>query len=316
MITLTYRKNEKVNTTSNINAILKIPRSDFLWLDIMNVSEQEKLLFKESFGINLKLHKKKKIRHSFRFIEKENELIINSSLLIKEGKDLISRPVTFILENDLLISHHNIQHLSFDEVYEEIKNEKCSKLSGKLIFLKIFEKILEFDIDIIESITSDIVDLSNKITIKEDLNEDLIYDITNLQEVLISIRRNVIDKQRVLSSIFKNDSFSKKILQKHIGIIEKDINSILDYTSFDFERLEYLQDTLMGLINMRQNTVMKIFTIVSVIFLPPTLIASIYGMNFADMPELKIQYAYPIAILIMVLVSLFALFIFKRKRWI
>jgi len=150
----------------------------------------------------------------------------------------------------------------------------------------------------------------------EDLDEDLIYRITSLQEMLIRIRSNIIDKQRVISSIYKTDNFSNKELKKHITIIEKDISSILDYTSFDFERLEYLQDTLMGLINLRQNVIMKIFTIVSVIFLPPTLIASIYGMNFANMPELKVEYAYPIALLIMILVSLLALFIFKHKKWI
>ncbi len=316
MIKLSYRKNDKINTTSNFNEIVKISKDDFVWVDVLNISEQEKLQFIEVFGIKLQSPKKKKIRHSFRYIEKENALIINTGLLSSEVDGLISKPVTFILEDNFIISYHNISHLSFDELYSEIKNKDCSSLYGRLIFLNIFEKILEFDIDIIENITNDIVELSNKITIKEELDEDLIYKITSLQEMLIHIRSNIIDKQRVVSSIYKSQYFSKGELQKHISLIEKDINSILDYTSFDFERLEYLQDTLMGLINLRQNVIMKIFTIVSVIFLPPTLIASIYGMNFADMPELKIQYAYPVAITIMILVSLLALFIFKRKRWI
>jgi len=316
MIKLTYRKNDKVNTTSNFNEIVKISKDDFIWVDVLNLSEQEKLQLFETFNVRFQIPKKKKIRHSFRFIEKENEILINTGLLKNETNNLTSKPVTFILKDNFLISYHNILHLSFDEIYAEIKNENCSKLYGRLIFLKIFEKILEFDIDIIENITSDIVELSNQITVKEDLDEDLIYRITSLQEMLIRIRSNIIDKQRVISSIYKTDNFSNKELKKHITIIEKDISSILDYTSFDFERLEYLQDTLMGLINLRQNVIMKIFTIVSVIFLPPTLIASIYGMNFANMPELKVEYAYPIALLIMILVSLLALFIFKHKKWI
>jgi len=130
------------------------------------------------------------------------------------------------------------------------------------------------------------------------------------------VRRNIIDKERVIISIAKSDLFLKKGLQKQISILEKDLHSILDYISFDFERLEYLQDTLMGLINLRQNIIMKIFTIVSVIFLPPTLIASIYGMNFQDMPELKFPYAYPIALSAMAVLSLMALYYFKRKKWI
>ncbi len=316
MITLTYKENEIIHTTTNIDKVLKVPKSNFLWLDVFSISEEEKLVFVQNFNINLKLPKKKRIRHSFRFIEKENELMVNTGILIKKGSRLVSKPVTFFLEDNFLVSYHNIKHLSFKEVYAEIKLADQSKLSGKLVFLRILEKILEFDIDIIENITGDIAELNHKITIGEGLDENMIHEITSLQEVLIGLRRNIIDKQRVLSSISKSDYFSKKILQKHLAIIEKDIHSILDYSSFDFERLESLQDTLMGLINMRQNVIMKIFTIVSVIFLPPTLIASIYGMNFADMPELNIPNAYPIAVTIMVFVSLLSLLIFKLKKWI
>ncbi len=316
MIKLLYKKNDKIYTTSNFNEIVKISKDDFIWVDILSISEQEKLQLFATFNVHFQIPKKKKIRHSFRFIEKETEILINTGLLIKGDNSLLSKPITFILKDNFLISYHKILHLSFDEVYKEIINENCSKLYGKFVFLKIFEKILEFDIDIIENITNDIVELSNKITKKEDLDEELIYKITSLQEMLIRIRSNIIDKQRVISSINRSEYFSNKELRKHVAIIEKDMISILDYTSFDFERLEYLQDTLMGLINLRQNVIMKIFTIVSVIFLPPTLIASIYGMNFAVMPELKIQYAYPVALAIMIFVSLFALFIFKRKKWI
>ncbi len=158
--------------------------------------------------------------------------------------------------------------------------------------------------------------MSKQINSKENLDEDLIYTITTLQDRLIVIRRNIIDKQRVILSLSKTDHFTKSNKLKIITVIEKDIQSILDYISFDFERLEYLQNTLMGLINLRQNIIMKIFTIVSVIFLPPTLIASIYGMNFQNMPELNFQYAYPVAITVMAILSLLALYYFKRKKWI
>ena len=316
MITLSYRKNEKVHITSDMEEILKVPKSDFLWLDSLQISEKEKSEISKGFDINLKLPDKRKIRHSFRFIEEGNRLIVNTRLLNHEKKKVSSKPISFILEDDFLISYHNISHLSYNDVYDELNKSDIFKKNGRLIFLKILEKILGYDVDIIEKITGDIVKLSKKITIKEHLNEDLIYDITNLHEMLIVVRRNIMDKQQVVYSLSKNKSFSKKSLQNNISIIEKDIHSILGYISFDFERLEYLQDTLMGLINLRQNVIMKVFTIVSVIFLPPTLIASIYGMNFQDMPELNFPHAYPIAITIMISLSLLALFYFKLKKWI
>jgi magnesium transporter len=316
MITLAYKKNDEIRTTSDLEEILKIPKEDFVWLDVLDATDEEKEKIKNTFGIKLILLKKRRIRHSFRFIENENNIIINTRLLHTDKKTLYSKPISFTIEDDYLVSYHNIDHLSYSDVYTELDHTDISNANGRLVFLRILGKILEYDIDIIEKITGNIVKLSKKVTLKEDLREDLIYDITDLQEQLILVRRNIIDKHRVVLSVSKNDDFSKKHLQKLITVIEKDINSILDYISFDFERLEYIQNTLMGLINLRQNLIMKIFTIVSVIFLPPTLIASIYGMNFQNMPELNFPYAYPISLSIIISLSILALYYFKRKKWI
>jgi len=316
MVTLVYKKEDKFYTTTDLKEILEISRSDFLWLDLLNISEEGKTTFEDKFKVKLDLLSKKKVRHSFRFAESEDQIKINTRLLHRDGKNLVGKPILFVLMDNFLISNHKIPHLSYDDIYSEIELLNASQLDGKRILLKILGKVLEYDIDIIEDVTNRIVKLSKKITTQSNLDESLIYDITSLQEQLIRIRRNVIDKERVIVSISKSEHFIKKGLQKQIFILEKDLHSILDYISFDFERLEYIQDTLMGLINLKQNVIMKIFTIVSVIFLPPTLIASIYGMNFPDMPELKFPHAYPIAISVMATLSLLALFYFKRKKWI
>jgi magnesium transporter len=90
----------------------------------------------------------------------------------------------------------------------------------------------------------------------------------------------------------------------------------LDHTTFNSERLEYLQDTFLGLINIEQNKIIKIFTVASVIFMPPTLIASIYGMNFRTFPELQWKYGYLFAILLMLLSSFTTLYLFRKKKWL
>ncbi len=316
MVTLVYKKEDSLLTTTDLKEILEIPRNDFLWLDLLKISDEEKITFEDQFKVKLDLLSKKKVRHSYRFIESEDQIRINTRLLHRDGKNLVGKPILFVLMDDFLISNHKIPHLSYDDIYKEIELLNVSQLDGKRILLKVLGKVLEYDIDTIEDVTNRIVKLSKKITTQSNLDESLIYDITSLQEQLILVRRNIIDKERVIVSISKSDHFLKKGLQKQIFILEKDLHSILDYISFDFERLEYIQDTLMGLINLKQNVIMKIFTIVSVIFLPPTLIASIYGMNFHDMPELQFPHAYPIAISVMAILSLLALFYFKRKEWI
>ena len=101
-----------------------------------------------------------------------------------------------------------------------------------------------------------------------------------------------------------------------LRIMIKDIGSLIEHNKFAFERLEYLQDTFMGLVNIEQNRIIKIFTVATVAFMPPTLIASIYGMNFARMPELSWDYGYIFAICLMILSSVVTLVYFKKRNWL
>ena len=129
------------------------------------------------------------------------------------------------------------------------------------------------------------------------------------------LRQNLLDKQRMVSAMLRSEHFPKDCLDR-LRLMIKDVNSLMDHTSFSFDRLEYLQDTFLGLINIEQNRIIKIFTVASVIFLPPTVIASLYGMNFSHMPEYSWRYGYPFAVLLMVLSSLVTLYFFRRKGWL
>jgi len=178
----------------------------------------------------------------------------------------------------------------------------------------LLETRVEFDADMIENMTQKITQLSNSLTLQE-ADEELLSEIKNLQEKTMLLRENIIDKQRVVSSMLRSE-FIPAELQPKLTIIIKDINSLLEHIRFSFDRLDYLQDTFLGYVNIEQNKIIKIFTIVSVIFMPPTLIASIYGMNFAFMPELDKKWGYPSAILFMVLSSLIILYYFKKRKWL
>ena len=136
-----------------------------------------------------------------------------------------------------------------------------------------------------------------------------------MQERVMHLRENIIDKHRVVSSILRSDLIPSD-LKPRLSMVIKDINTLIEHTKFGFDRLDYLQDTFLGLVNIEQNKIIKIFTLVSVIFTPPTLIASLYGMNFKYMPELNWEYGYLFAIGLMLLVSGLTLFYFKRRNWL
>jgi magnesium transporter len=131
----------------------------------------------------------------------------------------------------------------------------------------------------------------------------------------MTLREGIIDKQRVLSAFMRSTLFPED-RKDRLKIILKDISSLLEYTSFNFERLEYLQNTLMNLITLEQNQIIKIFTVFSIVFLPPTLIASIFGMNFSLIPGLESPAGFWVSIGLMGLSSLGIIAYFRNKHWI
>jgi magnesium transporter len=172
----------------------------------------------------------------------------------------------------------------------------------------------EFELDDTTKIT--IKDgLVQKINYDNKLDEKLLLRINENQDLTMSLREALFDKQRVLSSLLRNEDLMLDSYNR-LRIIIKDINSLIEHANFNFTRLEYLQNSFLGLLNIEQNKVIKTFTVVSLVFMPPTLIASIYGMNFHLMPELSSEFGYPIALCLMFISSIIPLAIFKRKKWL
>ena len=139
------------------------------------------------------------------------------------------------------------------------------------------------------------------------------------------LRENIFDRQRVLSGILRSERFPNDIYPR-LQLMIKDVNSLINHADFSFQRLDYIQDAALGLINIEQNEIVKIFSVAAVVFLPATLIASIYGMNFNVMPELQWQitldsgYQIPVgylfAIFLMLLCSGLTIWYFKYKKWL
>ena len=253
------------------------------------------------------------IEISSRYIQTEDSIVANSNFLLDSFQ---SEPVSFILKNGILVSVRDVELKSFNETVKKIFVNTRSFPTGYHVLVTLLETRVEYDADMIEDTTEQITNLSKTMsTNSDDLDEDILIQIKDLQEKVMILRQNIIDKQRVVSNILKCNFFPEE-LRPRLTMIIKDINSLFEYTRFGFDRLDYLQDTFLGLVNIQQNKIVKIFTIVSVIFLPPTLIASMYGMNFDFMPELHWQYGYPFAILLMIGFAGAVLLYFRWKKLI
>lgn len=309
-----YKENDKIRIARELNILKKIDKKDIIWIDLLDVKEEVESELEQFLKIYIQEDEEiEEIEMSSRYIQTDDSIVANSNFL-QENFDV--EPVSFIIKNGILVSVRDVELNSFNDTVKKMFVNTRNFPTGYHVLVALMETRVEYDADMIEDTTDAITSLSDQITKASDsVDEDVLIQIKDLQEKVTIIRQNIMDKQRVISNIMKCDFFPQD-LQPRLTMIIKDINSLFEYTRFGFDRLDYLQDTFLGLVNIEQNKIIKIFTVVNVIFLPPTLVASMYGMNFDFMPELHWKFGYLFAIALMFFFTGFILLIFKFKKWL
>jgi len=317
MLRIYYKKNTRLAKESDVELLRDIPMDSLVWVDLQNPTIEEKVTIETYFDIKYSSEEEsQEIESSSRFSEVDNEIIINSNFLSISQNGFEYSPVSMILEKGILFTYRDDDLKTFGESVKKIKANPTLYVNGYQILSTILETCIDQDADLIEGIAKEIAELNKSLkTTNEKVDEDDLLKISSLQNDNMMLRENIIDKQRMISALMKSSTFP----QEFMGVLRlmiKDISSLLEHNKFAFERLEYLQDTFLGLINIEQNRIIKIFTVATVAFMPPTLIASIYGMNFNNMPELSWKYGYVLAIILMFASSFGTLIYFKKKRWL
>lgn len=308
-----YKDSEKIKVSKTLNILQSIDKKNIIWIDLLDVSDKTENLLEGFLKIDIQEDEEmEEIEMSSRYIQTDDSIVANSNFL---RNDFEVEPVNFIVKNNILVTTRGVELGSFNETVKKMFVNTRNFPTGYHVLVSLMETRVEKDADMIEDTTDMITNLSSEINTSDHVDEDVLIQIKDLQEKVTIIRQNIMDKQRVISNFLKCDFFPSE-LQPRLTMIIKDINSLFDYTRFGFDRLDYLQDTFLGLVNIEQNKIIKIFTVVNVIFLPPTLVASMYGMNFTNMPELSWKLGYPFAILLMIVFTLVILLIFRIKKWL
>lgn len=316
MVTIFVRGDNKIIQETELDLLDELGFDDIIWIDMTNPSLKEKKAIENFLHVNLATRQQaEEIESSSRYFESESTIMANSNFLIQDDDEFTYEAVSFIVKEGILVTVKNIELKVFsDTIRKFLLNNKAFPTSFHLM-VAILETRIDLDADMVEIIAKEIAKVSKEITLSGNVDEEVLLDINQLQENSMLLRENIIDKQRVLSGILKSERFPNDLYPK-VTIMLKDVGSLINHTDFSFERLEYLQNTFLGLINIEQNKIIKIFTVVSVVFMPPTLIASVYGMNFKILPELEWKYGYLFAILFMIASSTGFLLMFKKKKWL
>ncbi|MBQ2027369.1 MAG: magnesium and cobalt transport protein CorA [Alistipes sp.] len=327
MITIYLKQYNKIIRNADTDLFDDLGFDDILWVDMVQPTIKEQKAVENFMEISLQTKQQvEEIESTSKYSETENAIISNSNFFVPTGDSFEVEPVSFILSNEgVLVSVRQADMRTFREAEKRLQMNYRSFSTGYHILISLLEVRIDFDADLVEMVGRQVSSLSKGINKEDSIDKAVIHRINTLQERTMILRENIFDRQRILSGILRSERFPNDIYPR-LQLMIKDVNSLISHTDFSFQRLDYIQDSALGLINIEQNEVVKIFSVAAVVFMPATLVASIYGMNFRVMPELEWVYTLPngfdlplgyiFAIGLMVLASGLTMGYFRYKKWL
>jgi magnesium transporter len=305
----------------NIETRTDLERAAPIWVDLTDPTDEERDWVRSIYGVTLPDEDEvKDIEASARYYEADNgDLHLRSDFLL-EVEDDKSRVVTvaFILAKNLLFSMHNDDLPVFRLVRMRARSRPGSIGDFKDVLLDLYATDVEYSADALEGIYQNLEEVSHSVLQKDVSDQDaadLLNAMAREEDLNGRIRRNMMDTRRAVSFMMRGRLFSADQFDDARQIL-RDIESLDGHTAFLFDKINFLMDATVGFININQNKIIKIFSVASVAFLPPTLIASIYGMNFRWLPELDWNWGYPFALLLMVASAITPFWYFRRRGWL
>ncbi|MDL2338731.1 MAG: magnesium/cobalt transporter CorA [Pseudomonadota bacterium] len=291
-----------------------------VWVDLDAPTVEEKGWIAQHFGVTIPDDAvDDDLEESARFYEEDNgELHIRSDFLIDDDETPRNVRVAFILFKNVLFSVHGEELPVFRLLRLRARRIPALIEDAKDVLLKLYDADAEYSADALEGIYDALEKVSQRV-LKEDVNDAMAAEalsaIAKEEDLNGRIRRNVMDTRRAVSFMMRSRLLNAEQFEEARQIM-RDIDSLDSHTTFLFDKINFLMNATVGFININQNKIIKLFSVASVALLPPTLIASIYGMNFKSIPELDWAWGYPYAIALMV-ASVAAPFIyFRRKGWL
>ncbi|SIQ36293.1 magnesium/cobalt transporter CorA [Pseudacidovorax sp. RU35E] len=311
-----------------IESLEELSRFQPIWVDLESPSPDEKRWVKQYYGLSIPEDvTDEDIEESARFYEEDNgDLHVRSDFLIADADEPRSVRVAFILNQHnaelksrgVLFSIHDEDVPVFRLLRMRARRAPGLIEDAKEVLLKLFDADAEYSADTLEGIYDEL-EAAGNLVLKGNVSDEIAGEVLGLiarQEDLNGrIRRNVMDTRRAVSFMMRSRMLNADQFEEARQIL-RDIESLDSHTAFLFDKINFLMDATVGFININQNKIIKIFSVASVALLPPTLIASIYGMNFKFMPELEWSLGYPYVLALMVASAVGPMLYFRKRGWL
>ncbi|AFI86620.1 magnesium transporter CorA [Aggregatibacter actinomycetemcomitans D7S-1] len=295
------------------------PLNTAIWIDLLEPTVEERDMLQESLGQSLaSFLELEDIEASARFFEDEDGLHLHSFFYCEDENDYADlASVAFTIRDGRLFTLHDRELPAFRLYRMRSRNQRLIECNSYELLLDLFETKIEQLADVIENVYADLEKLSRVVLdgTQGEAFDEALATLTEQEDTSSKVRLCLMDTQRALSFLVRKTRLPANQLEQAREIL-RDIESLQPHNESLFQKVNFLLQAAMGFINIEQNRIIKIFSVVSVIFLPPTLVASNYGMNFSDMPELGLKFGYPMALGLMALAAFAPYWYFKRKGWL
>jgi magnesium transporter len=298
-----------------------------VWFDLVSPSAGEDKLVERALGIAVPTREEmQEIEVSSRLYVENGARYMTATLMCQSETAVPkTTPVTFILAGHKLVTVRYDEPRPFMLVSNKLARACPAAVSGETILMDLLDAIIDRAADILERAGADIDKVSHNIFEPEGrrANRSITYQyifktIGRKGDLTSKVRESLVSIGRLLLFLANEADAMKwpKEMRAQLKSMQRDVTSLSDHASYLGNKVTFLLDAMVGVISVEQNNIIKIFSVAAVVLMPPTLIASIYGMNFKHMPELDWTYGYPIAIALMIVAAILPYMFFKWMRWL
>jgi len=298
-----------------------------IWVDLINPTREEDKQVEQALGISIPTREEMaEIEASSRIYHETGAHFLTATLVYQiDTPEPVPTTVTFILAGRRLVTVRYSQPKAFSIFLNKAQKGDTVCMTGEQVLIGLLEAIVDRAADLVERLQGDVDKLAQGIFTRKGGQQTrtrrldiTLRQIGQIGELGSRVRESLHSLSRVLTYLthISQDNGWDKPIRARIKTEVRDVQSLVDHVTYLTGRITFLLDATLGMINIEQNQIIKLFSVAAVVLMPPTLVASIYGMNFKNMPELDWVFGYPLALGLMVLAAILPFLFFKRKGWL
>jgi len=298
-----------------------------VWIDLVKPTAEEDKAVERLAGIAVPTREDmQEIEISSRLYIENGARYMTATLMCHSDTDMPrTTAVTFILAGHRLVTVRYDTPKPFPLVENKLARSCSPSITGEMVLMELLDAVIDRCADILERCGADIDQVSHEIFEPEAERHgqakqysQILIEIGRKGDLTSKVRESLVSIGRVvafMSAVMEGVKWSKD-MREQLKTMQRDVSSLTDHASYLSNKITFVLDAMLGVVNLEQNNIIKLFSVMAVVLMPPTLIASIYGMNFKDMPELGWEHGYPLAILAMIAAAVVPYWIFKLKKWL